>query len=409
MDPVRHEQETELLSGERIAFVGRLAGMSRREAQRLVRRNGGTPLEKPDASAAWIVAGEADFPLGEVTEVKLRLPEELREAVDAMQLRIIPETQLWQRLGLVDTQQGIRRLYTPAMLADLLNVPVALIRRWHRRGLLVAAREVQKLAYFDYQEVATAKCLAYLCRAGCSARTIEKKVAEIGRLFPHIQRPLAELSVTVEGKQILVRHGEGLAEPSGQLRIEFEASSPEEDVPEHPIDRSEPATLALAARAASVGMQMLPDEMLSLAADLEEEGHLGDAAEVYRASLAAAGPSAESNFLLAEVLYRMGDLAAARERYYAAIELDEDFVEARANLGCVLAETGQHELAVAAFQGALLHHEDYPDVHYHLARLLDDMDRPVEAAVHWQYFMELAPESPWADQARQRLDETAPD
>ena len=92
-------------------------------------------------------------------------------------------------------------------------------------------------------------------------------------------------------------------------------------------------------------------------------------------SLAAGGPSPEICFQLAELLYRLGDVTAARERYYMAIELDEDYVEARANLGCVLAETGQLELAVAAFQGALRYHSDYPDVHYHLARTLDDLGR----------------------------------
>ena len=56
-----------------------------------------------------------------------------------------------------------------------------------------------------------------------------------------------------------------------------------------------------------------------------------------------------------------------------AIELDEDYVEARANLGCVLAETGQRDLAVAAFEGALRFHGDYADVHYHLARTLDEI------------------------------------
>ena len=63
------------------------------------------------------------------------------------------------------------------------------------------------------------------------------------------------------------------------------------------------------------------------------------------------GPSAEACFALAELLYRVGDVSAARERYYMALELDEDYVEARANLGCVLAEQGQPDLAVAAFQG----------------------------------------------------------
>jgi tetratricopeptide (TPR) repeat protein len=87
------------------------------------------------------------------------------------------------------------------------------------------------------------------------------------------------------------------------------------------------------------------------------------------------------------------------------IELDEDYVEARANLGCVLAETGQLELAVAAFEGALALHADYPDVHYHLARTLDDLARPIEAEGHWRSFLQRAPDSPWADTARRRIGE----
>ena len=93
--------------------------------------------------------------------------------------------------------------------------------------------------------------------------------------------------------------------------------------------------------------------MFELAGEFEDLGQLESAADMYRAALAAGGPTTDGCFRLAELLYQLGDLAAARERYYIAIELDENFVEARANLGCVLAETGQHELAVAAFEGAL--------------------------------------------------------
>ncbi len=51
----------------------------------------------------------------------------------------------------------------------------------------------------------------------------------------------------------------------------------------------------------------------------------------------------------------------------------------------------------------LYSHPDYPDAHYHLARLLDDLGQFGEAEVHWQQFLELAPESPWAEEARIRL------
>ena len=83
--------------------------------------------------------------------------------------------------------------------------------------------------------------------------------------------------------------------------------------------------------------------------------------------------------------------------------MDEDYVEARANLGCVLAETGQLHLAIAAFQGTLLYHDDYPDVHYHLARCLDELDESKQSLVHWRRFLALSPDSPWASEARDRL------
>jgi tetratricopeptide (TPR) repeat protein len=137
--------------------------------------------------------------------------------------------------------------------------------------------------------------------------------------------------------------------------------------------------------------------------DFDESGEPERAIEVYRAILMSGNSTAEDHFCLAELLYRSGDLAAARERYYAAIELDEDYVEARANLGCVLAEQGELPLAEAAFGGALRYHPGFADAHFHLARLLDAMNRPREASRHWQEFLALAPVSPWAEEAHDRI------
>jgi tetratricopeptide (TPR) repeat protein len=214
---------------------------------------------------------------------------------------------------------------------------------------------------------------------------------------------LAQLSVIVEGREILLRQGDGLLEPGGQLRFDFEATEAARDTREgQPVDAGlTRAFVSLSHHRPAA--EATPEELCRLAAELEEEGQLEAAAELYRAALAAAGPSAEICFQLAELLYRLGDVGGARERYYMAIEIDEDYVEARANLGCVLAETGRPDLAVAAFEGALRFHPDYADVHYHLARILDETDNAAEALVHWRVFSELAPDSPWADEARQRL------
>ncbi|MHB1033030.1 MAG: MerR family transcriptional regulator [Pirellulales bacterium] len=388
------DQATAALAGLRVAFVGKLAGMPRRKAQQLVRRHGGVAVEKPDASVNLIVIGEEEFPLAELGAGSL-LDDATRRAADDGTIEVVTETQLWQRLGFVESEQHIRRLYTPAMLADLVGVPVAVIRRWHRRGLIVPAREVRRLPYFDFQEVATARRLAELLAAGMSPQAIEKKLAALAKFWPGVERPLAQLSVIVQGEELLLRQGEGLVEPGGQLRFDFEAARPQLAIVPPPATEGQPA------------LQATPSEMLQAAAELEDEGQLEAAAEMYRAAMASAGPNPEVCFLLAELLYRLGDLAGARERYYMAVELDEDYVEARANLGCILAETHQRELAVAAFEGALAYHGDYPDVHYHLARTLDELGRAAEAEIHWRAFVERAGDSPWSDEARQRLERKA--
>jgi len=402
---------------QRIAFVGKLASMARRDAAQLVRQHGATVLEKPDASAHLIVVGEDQFPLPEMGEQDEWFDESTRGQIEAGAIAVITETQLWQRLGMVDAQHDIHRLYTPAMLADLLGVPVAIIRRWRRRGLIVPIREVRRLPYFDFQEVAAARRLAELLAAGVSPRAIERKLAVFARYLPEVARPLAQLSVIVQGKEILLRQGDGLIEPGGQLRFDFDAWQAEPTQGEETAANSDPG-LAIHAKPAPGASEGLfpfssdenetvpfgsPEQMCGLAAELEEDGQLTAAAEMYRAAMAAGGPKAEICFQVAELLYRLGDLTAARERYYTAVELDEDYVEARANLGCVLAETGQRELAVAAFEGALRYHPDYADVHYHLARTLDEMNSRDRAETHWRAFLAQAPDSPWAEEAHMRL------
>jgi tetratricopeptide (TPR) repeat protein len=387
----------ETLQGKRVAFVGKLGGVTRREAHQLVRELGGVASDRVTADADLVVIGADELPLGEET----LLSDEVERASAEGRLEILSETQFWQRLGLFPGTAS--QLYTPAMLAELLNVPVSVVRRWHRHQLIVPVREVRRLPYFDFQEVATARQLAQLLAAGASPSEIERQLAELSRYVPDVERPLAQLSVIVQGKRLLLRQGEGLIEPGGQLRIDFDAL--DAAGADRPSSETSATTLPFCAEPAAV---VAPEQLSRMAVELEEQGQLEAAADLYRATMAAAGPRPEICFELAELLYRLGDLGAARERYFMAIELDDDYVEARANLGCVLAELGQHELAIAAFQGALTYHRDYADVHYHLARLLDELQRPDEAETHWEEFLSLAPDSPWSDAARERLGDHKP-
>ena len=392
------------VAGRRHVLIGKFAGLSKRAAQQIIREQGGKVSEKIDSSAQVIVQGEAELPKLDRLPPEIKKNQSLDQAIHNHDIEFIDETELWQRLGLVagGHDADIRNLYTPAMLAELLQVPTATVRRWHRRGLIQPQIEIRRLAYFDFQEVVNARTLVSLLAEGITPTELERKLADLEKISPGVKRRIAQLTVIVEGKDILLREGEGLLDAVGQFRFDFDA--PPIDGTDSDLEQSLPVDSGLEAVENTVA-EMTPSELLGAAAALEDDNRLSEACLVYRTTMAAYGPDAEIHFRLAELLYRMDAPEAARERYYAAIELDEDFVEARANLGCVLYELGDTELALAAWNGALAFHPDYADVHLHLARSLDEQNNQLEAEKHWRRFLSLAPESPWAQQARQRLAE----
>jgi tetratricopeptide (TPR) repeat protein len=304
---------------------------------------------------------------------------------------------------------GVRRLYSAAMIADVLAVPPAAIRHWIRGGLLEVAARSGSLEWLDFGQLVVGRHLAGLLAAGLSLREIDAKLAD---LAPGGGRAAAGAvdRVVADGRRLSIADGGRLLGAGGQLQLPFYADSistgrrwPEDD---------EPTVVGLAEslRAAEdeAAAPPLPGgdvvaEILDLADDLEAAGEYAEAAEALRAVLQAQGPTPPVMFTLAELLYRAGDLTAARERYYATIEIDPEHLQARTSLGCVLGELGETELALAALEGVLRQEPDYADAHWHVAGVLGSMGRPADSRRHLRRFLTLAPQSPWANLARQRL------
>lgn len=388
------------IADRRVAFVGKLGGVNRKEARAIVKRLGGVMLDRLDPTADLIVIGADVIPLDEPSEL---LADWISEGVEQGRIDVIDETQFWQRTGVAEPESDVSQLYTPAMLAGLLEIPISTIRRWHRRGLITPSRQIKKLAYFDFQEVALARRIADLIASGTNPTTIENRLSELASRFPNFSRPLNQLSVLVEGQRVLLRQGDSVVETNGQRRLPFDHTEETFD------ERDAVDTISFESAKQRFSENKTPSDVVShqdflrLANELEDEGKFADAIEVYRSLLFAYGTSTDICFRIAELLYQQNDLSGARERYSMAIEMEPSFVEARASLGCVLLELGEPVLAKAAFLGALKHHEEYPDVHFHLARLLDELGEPNDAQTHWRRFLELTPRSPWTAEAKARL------
>lgn len=403
-----------ILQGKRIVFVGKLGALPRKEAMQLVRDHGGNPLERLAGDVDLVIIGADELPAEDLSDL---LSESIRCGLREGRTTLIHEHELWLQLGVVDESSSMQ-LYTPAMMAGLLKTPVRNIRRWYRMGLLTSIKVAHRLPYFNFVQVQNARQLANWIARGAQPSDIKRQLADFA---PWVEnRSLMELDLVVDGRRLLLRHGEQLLGANGQLHLDFDRAESAAPI-EFDEEQSHPAatlpfhfnTLSHAHSSESEApysdtlandvQHWTRDEMLQAAEELEDAGKLEQSIGWYRIILARYGITAEMCFQLAELLYRTGDNSAARERYYNAIELDEDFIEARANLGCVLAETGQILLAIAAFQGALSRDDRYPDVHYHLAKCLDEVADGEQAVRHWIRFLQLSPQSPWAEEALDRL------
>ena len=386
------------LAGKRLAFVGKLGGASLREARQIVRDEGGILVAPEDPQVDCLVLGEAELP---IASSESQLDDRLLQAADAGRLEIWSETEFWERVGRLEAAPASRR-YTAAMLAELLGLPVAVIRRWHRKGWLQPVEVVHRLAYFDFSQVAVARQLARLVADGMSPKSLERKLQQLARYLPAARQSLEQLSMIVEHGELLVRADRGLLGADGQWRFDFDRAGSEESSE----DTAAPDVVSVTRSVRESGDEEAGEERScrEQAWEHEDRNELAEAVRWYRAALVEEGLQPDLCFQLAEVLYRIGDVGAARERYWVAVELDPDFVEARANLGCLLAECGEWEWAAAALEGALQTHPDYADAHFHLAEAYTHLERPTEAHRHWQHFLRLVPDGPWSDEARRRLE-----
>ena len=266
------------------------------------------------------------------------------------------------------------------------------MRGWVRNGLLEPVRTVRRLEFFEFHQVAAARRLTRLTRDGASPRRIRRSLELLTRWFPEALRSLPLVEALEQGGPLLVRTPDGgLAEPSGQLRLEFapepRTAEPVTDAPEEtPADSQ-----ALFAR----GVRE------------EEADRLEDAARSYELALEAGEPRPEVAFNLGNVLYALGRWRPAARSFLRATELEPEYVEAWNNLGNTLIQLEHLPEAVAAFRRALAIEETYADAHFNLAEALAAQGDLGQARVHWSTYLELDPLSDWALEVRRRLARTA--
>ncbi|HUG92727.1 MAG TPA: tetratricopeptide repeat protein [Planctomycetaceae bacterium] len=431
------------LAGERVAFTGTLASMPHRLAHELVEQNGGIATEHVSRHTTMLVVGEEGWPLdadGETSQKLRQVTSWNQERAEghrtsdaghtrvesAEPIHILTESQWLHLVGLDERRDEMHRLYTPAMLSRMLDVPVRTIRRWERLGLIRPARKVHKLPYFDFQEAAGVRRLSQLLDDGVPARRLEATLVGLQALLG-VERPLAQLEILSRDSRVVYRDRAGVVEAtSGQRLLEFDASPAGTDRNAEPIRETldeeravqpgtapeqhcedPPSTIPLRAvrlPGHETGPTLSADQWFAEGCFRLERDDVGGSIAAFRQSLMRKPGEAEFHFHLADALYRAGQVDAALERYYAATEADPEYLEAWTQLGCLCLERGDPHTALWAFETALVVHAEYPDAHLHAAEALRQLGRESEAIVHWKAYLRFDSRGPWADETRERLE-----
>ena len=378
-----------LLCGQRVSITGRLASMTRLQAIERIGLSGGSYVTTPDQHTDMLVVGLEGWPLrkdGRLTH-SLHRARELRAAGAA--IRVASEVEFMAALGLEGRQDDLHRLYTTEQLSRILEVEVAEIRSWVRSGLIRPQKVVRRLCYFDFRQVASAKALLNLMRAGATPARIRKSLEQLQSWLPGTEISTTQLQTLEQGGPVLVRlHGGQLAEPCGQLRLDFRGKAPGQPT---------------AARELFTSGRRAPHEWFTLGVRAEEEGDLEQAARHCHQALLTGGPQAEIAFNLGNVLHGLGRPGEAVQRFMQAVEIEPDYVEAWNNLGNTLAELDRFDEALVAYERALLVEPAYADAHFNLAETLEQLGRRAAARPHWEAYLVQDPDSSEAAYVQKRL------
>ncbi len=388
------------LAGERVAFTGTLASMTHKQAAALAEQNGGIATTDVSRQTTMLVVGEEGWPLEPDGRPALKWQHACAFRDEGAPIRILTESEWLRLLGLEDQSRDVRRVYTPATLSQLLGVSVGAIRSWERLGLIRAVRKVYRLPYFEFNEVASARRISQLLADGVSRDELARSLNNLRSVVPGVERPLEQLEILARNARLLYRDDHGLLDTiSGQRCFDFRQNDPQ------PADVPKSTILSLAVDDENAHVSWSADDWYHQGLRLLEQNEPAEAIEAFRLALLDRPGDAEINFSLAEALYRTRNTAGAIERYYATVEADRYYLEAWTQLGCVHAEQGELESALHAFQIALDVYPEYPDAHWQIADVLDQLGRRDEAAVHWRMYLKHDDHGPWAEQARHRLDE----
>jgi tetratricopeptide (TPR) repeat protein len=278
----------------------------------------------------------------------------------------------------------VKQLYDQREVSRLTGISESQIRYWDRQGLITHREQDRGRLWFDFQSLVAFRTVRDLRRQGVSLRRISNCLAKLRRIMPGLKQPLSEVRISLVKNQLILGKNRRRFTPEGQLFIDFNGV--------------ESATVSPAPEAF--------EELFFQALEDEDAGRLHEAREKYEKVLAAVPDHVDALVNLGTILFLSGHETAAVTRYLQALGLNPDHPEANYNLANLMEGQGEVDAAILFYKKAIQGEPEFADAHFNLAMVLEAVGNDRRARDHWRRYLELDPQSQWAEFIKRRLEET---
>jgi tetratricopeptide (TPR) repeat protein len=278
---------------------------------------------------------------------------------------------------------GVKQLYDHREVTRISGISEHQMRYWDKIGLVSAVKKEKGRLLYDFKALIALRTIRGLLDRGVSIRTIRRSIPKLKQLLPQIENPLTELRIDIQGKRIIICRNDTEFTPEGQLQIRFK-------------------DVRTAKAPTNVGS--FEDSFFKALAS-EEEGDFSEALAQYAALLEVQPDHPDVLVNVGNIKRCRGNPAAAEQFYRRALRVDSDHVEANYNLANILEDRGEVENAILFYIKTVYEDPEFADAHFNLARILEKAGEKATAKKHWRIYLELNPDSQWADFIRERLEQ----
>jgi tetratricopeptide (TPR) repeat protein len=280
--------------------------------------------------------------------------------------------------------------YTQREVGRILGLEAGRLRYWTRLRLVRPEHRWGE-SFYSFGDLVALRTIQRLTSHRIPAKRLRRAVTMVEQEFGATTIPLQELRLVEQGRDVAVVPP-GAASPldpfSGQWILPF------------PGARDEKKLHAMSARTA--------EELFEMAIDCEaRQETLQQAVDTYRRVIELAPDWVEAHINLGVALYQMGRTDEARTAFRAAVDIDPMNGISHYNLGCVLEEQGEIDEAINHLKSAARMMPAHADVHFNLALAYDKRGERRLAQEQWTLYLRYAPNGPWAEQARARLQQSS--